>query len=177
MPVTLILGGARSGKSHRAEAIALSLCEHPVYVATAPLIDNDHEWLARIERHRSERAEQWQLVEEELALIPVLRKHALAGQTVLIDCLTLWLSNLIFAGRNIEQEVERLCELLPTLAGHVILIANEVGMGLVPDNPEGRVFRDTQGRLNQQLAAIADRVEFIVAGLTICLKGEKRDCS
>jgi len=173
MPVTLILGGARSGKSRRAEAVALSLSAHPVYVATAPLIDDDHEWLARIERHRSERSEQWQLIEEELALVPVLREHAVAGHTVLIDCLTLWLSNLMFADRNIEQAVADLCDLLPTLAGHVILIANEVGMGLVPDNPEGRSFRDAQGRLNQRLAALANRVEFVAAGLPICLKGEK----
>lgn len=173
MPVTLILGGARSGKSRRAEAVATLLSAKPVYVATAPFIKNDHEWLARIERHRRERGEQWQLVEEELALVPVLQKHALAGQAVLVDCLTLWLSNLIFADRNIEQEVECLCALLPTLAGEVILIANEVGMGLVPDNPEGRDFRDAQGRLNQRLAEVADRVEFVVAGLPICLKGEK----
>lgn len=173
MPITLILGGARSGKSRRAEAVARSLCDHPVYIATAPLIVNDHEWQNRIERHRSERGEQWQLVEEELNLITVLQKHAIANQTVLIDCLTLWLSNLMFAGRDIEQEVESLCELLPTLSGQVILIANEVGMGLVPDNPEGRIFRDVQGRLNQRLAALADRVEFVAAGLPICLKGEK----
>lgn len=173
MPITLILGGARSGKSRRAEAIALSLSEHPVYVATAPLIDNDHEWLERIQRHREERDACWQLVEEELALIPVLQKHAVPDQAVLIDCMTLWLSNLIFAGKDINQEVGRLCALLPSLGGNVILVANEVGMGLVPENPEGRTFRDAQGRLNQQLAALADQVEFVAAGLPFCLKGEK----
>ena len=174
MSVTLILGGAHSGKSRRAEAIALSLCDHPIYVATAPLIESDHEWLTRIKRHREERGGQWQLIEEELALTAVLEKHAGVGSAVLVDCLTLWLSNLIFCGKNIEQEVERLCDLLPSLAGHVILVANEVGMGLVPENPEGRTFRDAQGRLNQRLAALANRVEFVAAGLPICLKGERK---
>ena len=170
MPITFILGGARSGKSRRAEELATSLSEHPVYIATAPLIDNDHEWLARIERHRKERGTHWQVIEEELALTSVLKVQDSPQSVVLIDCLTLWLSNLIFAGREIEDEVELLCELLPMLAGEVILVANEVGMGLVPENPEGRAFRDAQGRLNQRLAATADRVEFVAAGLPICLK-------
>ncbi|MBN4073228.1 bifunctional adenosylcobinamide kinase/adenosylcobinamide-phosphate guanylyltransferase [Mariprofundus ferrooxydans] len=172
MPVTLILGGARSGKSRRAEALALSLCEHPVYIATAPLIEGDHEWLARIERHRNDRDDHWRLLEEELELTRVLQKHAIKGQTVLVDCLTLWLSNLMLADKNIDIETAILCKLLPTLPGHVILVSNEVGMGLVPETSEGRVFRDAQGRLNQQVAALADRVEFVVAGLPVCVKGE-----
>jgi len=172
MPVTLILGGARSGKSRRAEAIACSLSESPIYVATAPLIDNDHEWLTRIERHRNERDCCRQLIEEELKLTEVLKEHAASENTVLVDCLTLWLSNLIFAGKEVEQEVSSLCELLPDLSANVILVSNEVGMGLVPESTEGRVFRDAQGRLNQRLAALADRVEFIAAGLPICLKEE-----
>jgi len=170
MPITLILGGARSGKSRHAEELAISLSDHPIYVATAPLIDNDHEWLVRIERHREERGKHWQVIEEELALTSVLKAQDDPQSVVLIDCLTLWLSNLIFAGREVEGEVELLCELLPMLAGEVILVANEVGMGLVPESPEGRAFRDAQGRLNQRLAATADRVEFIAAGLPICLK-------
>jgi len=170
--VTLILGGARSGKSRRAESMALSLCAHPVYIATAPIIEGDPEWLARIEQHRKNRSDCWQLAEEELALTDALQEYATRDQTVLVDCLTLWLSNLMFAGRNIADETEVLCKLLPTLAGHVILVANEVGMGLVPESSEGRAFRDAQGRLNQAVAAVADRVEFIAAGLPICLKGD-----
>jgi len=177
MPVTLILGGARSGKSRRAESMALSLCEHPVYVATAPMIEDDHEWSARIEHHRQQRGETWQLVEEELELIRVLQEYASEGRAVLVDCLTLWLSNLIFAGRNIEQETSALCTLLTTLSGNIILVANEVGMGLVPETAEGRAFRDAQGRLNQQLAAVADHVEFVAAGLPLCLKGETIACA
>jgi len=171
MPTTLILGGARSGKSRRAEAIALSQCKHPVYIATAPVIKNDPEWQARIEHHRQHRSGRWRLIEEEVELAVVLNKTATEGEAVLVDCLTLWLSNLMFAGRNIEQETAQLCALLPTLPGHVILVANEVGMGLVPENSEGRAFRDTQGRLNQQIATLADHVEFVAAGLPVQLKG------
>jgi len=170
MPVRLILGGARSGKSHRAESIALSLCEQPVYIATAPVIEGDAEWLARIEHHRESRSHRWQLVEEELDLITVLEKHATQNQTVLVDCLTLWLSNLMFADKKLDAEIAGLCKLMPTLAGHVILVSNEVGMGLVPESSEGRIFRDAQGRLNQAIAAVADRVEFVVAGLPLKLK-------
>jgi len=173
VPVTLILGGARSGKSRRAESLVNAIDTHPVYVATAPLIQGDAEWLARIQRHKEERPGCWQVIEEEVALLSVLSEHAVAGRAVLVDCLTLWLSNLMFAGKDCEVEVARLCELLPTLSGHVVLVANEVGMGLVPESPEGRAFRDAQGRMNQKIAAVADRVEFVAAGLPVCLKGEK----
>lgn len=172
MPVTLILGGARSGKSRRAEVIATSLVEKPVYVATAPVIEGDDEWQARIEHHRRERGRNWRVIEEEVALTAVLEKEAVAGNVVLVDCLTLWLSNLLCSGKDIEHESAQLCELLPALAGHVIFVANEVGMGLVPETAIGRTFRDAQGRLNQAVAAKAQRVEFIAAGLPICLKGE-----
>jgi len=170
VPVTFILGGARSGKSRRAEAIALSLSEHPVYIATAPLIEGDCEWLARIKRHRQDRGDIWQLVEEELELVSALEKYAGSGAVAMVDCLTLWLSNLMFVGRDVAVETTALCELLPTLAGRIILVANEVGMGLVPESGEARAFRDVQGRLNQQLAGLADCVEFVAAGLSICLK-------
>ena len=170
MSVTLILGGARSGKSRRAETMACSMSEQPIYVATAPMIEGDAEWQARIDYHRRQRGSAWYLIEEELALIPLLQKHATHGQVVLVDCLTLWLSNLMFAGRDLESEVAELCRCLQELAGQVILVANEVGMGLVPENSEGRAFRDAQGRLNQAVAAVADRVEFVAAGLPIQLK-------
>jgi len=170
VPVTLILGGARSGKSRRAESIALSCSAHPIYIATAPRIAGDSEWLARIERHRRTRGDAWQLIEEELELVGALREHATENHVVLVDCLTLWLSNLMFADRDITAETQRLCAVLTTLSGDVILVANEVGMGLVPESSEARVFRDAQGRLNQQLAGLADRVEFMAAGLSLCLK-------
>jgi len=170
MSVTLILGGARSGKSRRAESIALSLCENPIYIATAPIIAGDPEWQARIDHHRSSRSDCWQLIEEELELASALQKHASTNRAVLVDCLTLWLSNLMFAGEDVEAETEALGACLPTLAGEVILVANEVGMGLVPENSQGRAFRDAQGRLNQAVAAVANRVEFVAAGLPLKLK-------
>jgi len=170
MSVVLILGGARSGKSRRAEALALSLGDAPVYIATAPRIEGDDEWDARIQHHRADRDACWQVIEEELALVEALQSHAVAGRVVLVDCLTLWLANLQFADNNIEQATEQLCTLLPLLVGEVVLVSNEVGMGLVPESPEGRAFRDAQGRLNQAVAAVADRVEFVAAGLPICLK-------
>jgi len=171
MPVTLILGGARSGKSSRAEALATAMSDRPVYVATAPLIDDDPEWMARIERHRRQRGAHWRVIEEALDLVQVLKKED--GVVVLVDCLTLWLNNLIYAGRDIDRECEALCAALQQLKGEVILVANEVGMGLVPDNEEGRIFRDAQGRLNQRLASIAGRVEFVAAGLPLTLKERK----
>jgi len=176
MPVSLILGGARSGKSRRAESLALSLCESPVYIATAPMIEGDSEWLARIEHHRNNRSDCWRLVEEELALVSALQQHACTNRTVLVDCLTLWLSNLMFADKDVDAEIEALCECMPALAGNVILVANEVGMGLVPESSEGRAFRDAQGRMNQAMAVVADRVEFVAAGLPLCLKGDKIVC-
>jgi len=176
MAVTLILGGARSGKSRHAETIALSLSEHPVYIATAPMIEDDPEWLARIEHHRKNRSDCWRLVEEELDLVPVLQIADGHDQVVLVDCLTLWLSNLMFADKDVDTEIAALCECLPALAGNVILVANEVGMGLVPETAEARAFRDAQGRLNQAVAAMADRVEFVAAGLPLCLKGDKIVC-
>jgi len=117
-------------------------------------------------------AARWQLVEEELALSDVLQKHAGRDRVVMVDCLTLWLSNLMFVGKHIDSEVAALCECLPQLASHVILVSNEVGMGLVPETGEGRAFRDAQGRLNQAIAALAEQVEFVVAGLPMHLKGE-----
>lgn len=171
MPITLILGGARSGKSRYAEALATATPFTPTYIATAPLIEDDHEWMARINHHRKMRGNGWKLVEEELELTAVLQQHGGEKHTVLVDCLTLWLSNLAYAGRDRERSCQALYQLLPQLQGDIILVANEVGMGLVPESSEGRAFRDAQGRLNQQIAALADRVIFVAAGLPIYLKG------
>lgn len=174
MPSTLILGGARSGKSRRAQTLALRKSDAPIYVATAPLFADDEEWQQRIHCHRAERGAAWRLIEEQLDLLAVLKQEAVAGSVVLVDCLTLWLFNLSNAGRDIDAEVGRLAALLPTLAGEVLLVANELGMGLVPEQALGRAFRDAQGRLNQQIAAAADRVEFVVAGLPLMIKGEAK---
>jgi len=172
VPVTLILGGARSGKSARAQHLAedsgLAVC----YLATAPVLPDDAEWADRIAHHRAQRPHHWRLVEEERAIAPLI-SLARSGECLLVDCLTLWLSNLMRAGRDVEAETAALCEALRGTRATVILVSNEVGMGLVPENALGRAFRDAQGRLNQAVAAIADRVEFVAAGLPLVLKEEK----
>jgi len=169
--VTLILGGARSGKSARAQRLAedsgLAVC----YIATAPALPGDDEWTRRIAHHRANRPAHWRLVEEQHALAPRIAE-AEAGECLLVDCLTLWLANLMRAGSDVEAETAALCEALAGARAEVVLVSNEVGMGLVPDTALGRAFRDAQGRLNQAVAAVADRVEFVAAGLPLVLKGE-----
>ena len=170
MPVTLILGGARSGKSRRAEALAAASGCEVVYMATGPHIEDDAEWAARVAQHRRERPASWRTIEEPLALVERLQEQAAASRLLLVDCLTLWLSNLLLAGRDAEAEGRHLCALLPRLPGQLLLVSNEVGMGLVPEHALGRAFRDAQGRLNQAVAAVAGRVEFVAAGLPLRLK-------
>jgi len=172
MSVTLILGGARSGKSKRAEALACGSGLPVIYVATSPEMKEDAAWQQRIKKHRLHRPQHWQTIEEPFALVDILQGEAHEERILLVDCLTLWLSNLLLAGKDIEAEKARLCAALEQCANPVILVSNEVSMGLVPETALGREFRDAQGRLNQAVAAVADRVEFIAAGLSICLKGE-----
>jgi adenosylcobinamide kinase/adenosylcobinamide-phosphate guanylyltransferase len=126
---------------------------------------------ARIAAHRARRGPFWRTVEAPLELAPAIRAAADAGRPVLVDCLTLWLSNLLLAGRLPEHEAETLGAALRE-AGPVVLVANEVGLGLVPETALGREFRDAAGRLNQQIAALADRVVFVAAGLPLVLKGD-----
>lgn len=160
---TLVLGGARSGKSSLAERLVRGMSGQPTYIATA--IAGDEEMRARIAQHREQRGEGWHTVEEPLALSDAIRA---ADGPVLVDCLTLWLSNLMFAERDVAAETAGLLDAMAT--GPVVLVSNEVGMGLVPDTPLGRRFRDAQGRLNQAVAAAVPRVLFVAAGLPITLK-------
>ena len=169
MTTTFILGGARSGKSSRALAIAETANARPVFIATAEALDD--EMADRISRHQTERGEAWRTVEAPLDLCAALSNTAGNETIVVIDCLTLWLSNLMHHERDIEAEMSAFCEALQHLQGEVILVSNEVGLGLVPETPLGRAFRDAQGRLNQRVAEVADRVEFVAAGLPITLKG------
>jgi len=173
MSVTLILGGARSGKSKRAESYARNSGKRVIYIATAPRIEDDDEWMQRLAQHRNSRPAHWQTVEEQLNLASVLQKST-ADELLLIDCATLWLSNLMWAEKDVASEVAQFCAILSQTKSDVILVSNELGMGLVPETALGRAFRDAQGRMNQQLAGIADCVEFIAAGLPITLKGEKQ---
>lgn len=167
MPVTLVLGGARSGKSALAERLTLAAGGPPVYVATAEAWDD--EMRARIALHRAQRDGQgWRTIEAPISMPQAL------GETsgpVLVDCLTLWLTNLMLGEHDIEAATTALLAALerPALT---VLVANEVGLGIVPDNALARRFRDAAGRLNQTIAARADTVVFTAAGLPLVLKGQ-----
>jgi len=182
MTTELILGGARSGKSRLAEQRASDLTCPVTVIATAEA--GDDEMAARIARHRADRPSHWRVIEAPTGLAGVLREAAAEGQCVIVDCLTLWLSNLLTrdaAGLAAphpadhlsawQAELDALIATLPELPGKVFLVANEVGLGLVPDTPLGRLFRDEAGRLNQAVAAACDRVTFVAAGLPLTLKG------
>jgi len=165
---TLVLGGARSGKSAYAEGLVRAGGLAMRYLATGEA--GDAEMRERIAHHRARRGEGWTTREEPLALVEALAGEAGEGRAVLVDCLTLWLSNLLFAERDLDAETARLCAALGGLAGPVVLVSNEVGMGLVPETPLGRRFRDAQGRLNQAVAAAVPAVVFVAAGLPLVLK-------
>ncbi|MFD1623665.1 bifunctional adenosylcobinamide kinase/adenosylcobinamide-phosphate guanylyltransferase [Azospirillum griseum] len=170
--LTLVLGGARSGKSRFAEGLVTALDGPRVYIATARAWDQ--EMADRIAQHRTDRGPHWRTVEEPLDLCGALRAHAAAGGALLVDCLTLWLTNRLLADEDadIAADTAALVALLPTLPGRVVLVSNEVGLGIVPDNALARCFRDHAGRLHQAIAAIAPRVVLTVAGLPIYAKGQ-----
>jgi adenosylcobinamide kinase/adenosylcobinamide-phosphate guanylyltransferase len=169
-PATLVLGGARSGKSRFAESLIRAAPGPWVYLATAE--PGDGEMAARIHRHRERRGEGWRTLEEPLDLPDALVRGADEGAAILVDCLTLWVSNLMGAGRGVGAETERLIAALPRLRVPVIFVSNEVGLGIVPDNALARAFRDEAGRVNQAAAAAADRVYFVAAGLPLAMKTE-----
>ena len=168
-PVTLVLGGARSGKSRYAERLVEGAASRGTYCATAEA--GDAEMACRIAAHRARRGAFWHTVEAPLALAPVIASEPRSERPLLIDCLTLWLSNLLLAGEPVDEETAALCAALRLAEGPVVVVANEVGMGLVPETPLGREFRDAAGCLNQDVAALADRVVFVAAGLPLMLKG------
>ncbi len=170
--IELILGGARSGKSALAEKLASESGLVVTYIATATA--GDEEMQRRIELHQSRRPGDWKLLEEPVKLAQMLEQSAGEGCCILVDCLTLWLSNLLHMdnGSHFDSEHEKLLELLPRLSGRVIFVSNEVGLGIVPMGELSRRFQDEAGRLNQAMAAACDRVVFTVAGLPQVLKGE-----
>jgi adenosylcobinamide kinase/adenosylcobinamide-phosphate guanylyltransferase len=177
---TLILGGARSGKSRHAEELASEAGFPVTVIATAE--SRDEEMAARIERHRAGRPDAWKTVEEPVALAAALTRESAPGRILIVDCLTLWLANLLAGAENLPpgadaRELPRfvaergaLLETLPALPGPVVLIANEIGLGLVPLSPLGRLFRDEAGWLNQAVAALCARVVFVAAGIPLALK-------
>ena len=162
--VSLILGGARSGKSARALALAT---KPGTFVATAEVTDD--EMAERIAAHKAERGMDWGLIEAPLDIVGPVRGHA--DGTLVIDCLTLWLNNVIYRERDVAAEVDALCHALAAATARVILVSNEVGLSIAPENALARRFRDEQGRLNQRVAAVAGHVEFMAAGLPMKLKG------
>ncbi|EOG5848562.1 bifunctional adenosylcobinamide kinase/adenosylcobinamide-phosphate guanylyltransferase, partial [Acinetobacter baumannii] len=160
----LILGGARSGKSRLAEQTAISMQLAVTYVATAQALDPEMQ--SRIAHHQNQRPAHWSLVEEPLFLAKTLQKIDRPNQIILVDCLTLWLTNLLLLeDQNIQQfECEQLLKILPTLESEVILVSNETGLGVVPLGEISRRFVDEAGRLHQALGQIANKVVFCVAG-------------
>ncbi|MFC4624907.1 bifunctional adenosylcobinamide kinase/adenosylcobinamide-phosphate guanylyltransferase [Daeguia caeni] len=167
--ITLVLGGARSGKSSFAEKLVLKSALQPVYLATAQALD--HEMHERIAHHRQQRGAMWQTVEEPIDLVSALMRHSTAENHILVDCLTLWITNLMMQELDIATQINVLIEALPKLAGPVVFVSNEVGLGIVPDNRLSREFRDQAGFLHQKVAAIADEVYFMAAGLSLKMKG------
>ena len=165
---TLVFGGARSGKSRFAEGLAVRSDLQKTYVATGAA--HDTEMAERIAAHRRQRGPSWETVEEQIDLSGVLARECRPDRVVLVDCLTLWLSNILFADRDLSLETERLCATVSRLDGTCILVSNEVGMGIVPENRLSRSFRDAQGRLNQAMAGVCRKVVLVAAGLPLVMK-------
>jgi adenosylcobinamide kinase/adenosylcobinamide-phosphate guanylyltransferase len=166
---TLILGGARSGKTAFAEAQAKSFKGKRAYIATAEAFDD--EMRSRIDRHQSDRGDGWRTIEAPLDLVTAL--SACEEEIIVVDCITVWLGNLMHHGRDCSTEVASLCAVLAGKKQRVLIVSNEVGLGIVPENAMTRQFRDHQGFANQKIAAIADEVIFVAAGLPLILKKAK----
>ena len=166
--LTLVLGGARSGKSRYAESLVRSLPPPWLYIATAEALDD--EMRERITAHTARRGAGWTTIEAPLDLVGIVSAHGDSGAPVLIDCLTLWLSNIMLAGMPVPAECDRLCAALVAAKGPLVVVSNEVGLGIVPETKLGRDFRDAQGRLNAEVAALAGHVVFMAAGLPLIMK-------
>ena len=182
MSITLVLGGARSGKSAFAENLARESAQPVTYLATAHA--GDAEMTARIAHHRARRPANWRTVEAPLALADALETHAVADGCVLVDCLTLWLTNLLFHERRefpdtgtidpgpaFTRQRDALIDVMPRLPGNIIFVSNEIGFGVMPMGAVTRFFVDEAGRLNQRVAALAQQVRLIVAGYPVNVKG------
>lgn len=169
---TLVLGGARSGKSAYAERLIeeSSVDGGLVYIATAQAYDD--EMHNRIAIHQKRRGARWTTLEAPLDLNPTLKSDACSERAVLVDCLTLWITNLMIAEKNVSEAINELCSTIPTLTSRVVFVSNEVGQGIVPDNKMAREFRDHAGVAHQKLAAACNRVVFVTAGLPQILKEE-----
>lgn len=170
--ITLVLGGVRSGKSRFAENLVITSGKNPVYLATAEFVDADLQ--CRIEEHQKRRDKTWQTVEVPIALSSSLERFNQQQTIALVDCLSVWLTNLMMRGQNINNLTDGLIETLRSLKCDCVLVSSEVGFGILPENRLGREFCDQLGLINQKIAAIADNVYLIVAGVPLTLKGETR---
>ena len=171
--LTLVTGGARSGKSGFAQRMAQGREGRKVFIATARA--GDDEMKLRIEQHRRERPESWHTIEEPCRLVQALESCRGSYEVVLIDCIGLWITNLLLADRGeheILREVDAVLERCRTCASDIIMVSNETGMGIVPDNSLSRQFRDVLGKTNQEIAGAADEVFLLVAGIPLRLKGK-----
>jgi adenosylcobinamide kinase/adenosylcobinamide-phosphate guanylyltransferase len=167
----LVLGGARSGKSRHAETLAMGIEGQHIYIATAEITDD--EMRERIAAHRKQRdGKGWETVEEPIGLPAALMCLSKPETVILVDCLTLWLNNILFKERPVPAAIQALCSALDNARGTVILVSNETGLGIVPDNALARQFRDAAGLLNQRVAELAEDVIFVAAGLPLVLKRE-----
>jgi adenosylcobinamide kinase/adenosylcobinamide-phosphate guanylyltransferase len=168
-PSTLILGGARSGKSRFAESLVVASGLERHYLATGRAWDD--EMRTRIAQHRADRGPSWTTHEEPLDLVACISAIDGEGRVILVDCLTLWVTNLMMEERDMAVEFTALCDFLPKARARLVIVSNEVGLGIVPDNPMARAFRDHAGRLHQMIAAVAAEVYFVAAGLPLKMKG------
>ena len=166
---TLVLGGARSGKSRYAEELAAQSGLKQIYIATAQAWDD--EMKQRIAAHIERRGESWTTIEEPFDLADTLEHSCKPGTFVLVDCITLWLTNVMLAEKDLEAETAKLISVVSNLEGQAALVSNEVGYGIVPENALARRFRDEAGSLNQRLAEVCDRAVLVAAGLPLTLKG------
>ncbi|TXC71380.1 bifunctional adenosylcobinamide kinase/adenosylcobinamide-phosphate guanylyltransferase [Sphingomonas ginsenosidivorax] len=164
----LVLGGARSGKSRHAQRLAEAFVGMHVFIATAQAFDG--EMRDRIARHRDDRDSRWQTVEAPLALAEAIRTADGADRVMLVDCLTLWVSNLLLGDHDIDAATDALVAAIDAASARIVFVSNEVGYGIVPDNALARRFRDVAGILNQRVAAVVDRVDLVAAGLPLRLK-------
>ena len=169
--VKLVLGGARSGKSRFAESLVLEQRARCIYVATAEPVDD--EMARRVQAHRARRGRAWRTVEAPVELAQAVERESTPRACLLVDCLTVWLGNLMHHGRDVDPAVSALLQSLALAPGPVVLVANEVGLGIVPDNAMARAFRDHAGRLNQSVARVAGSVHFVAAGIPMALKGAR----
>ena len=168
-PVTLVLGGARSGKSAFAEGLVEKASATRLYLATGQAWDG--EMRQRIAAHQERRGEGWETIEAPVNLADALVTNTGASRPVLVDCLTLWVTNLMLGEEDLDAAFDGLCASLSELRAPVVFVSNEVGLGIVPDNAMARAFRDHAGRLHQKIAGLADEVYFVAAGLPLKMKG------